>query len=179
MRLFTAFDPPDARCRRYATLQSDALDARWTPPANYHVTLRFIGEVDADAGEAFAEALQAVNAEAVTARPYGLDALPSRDNPRVLTVGLERTSSLMALYDAVSAALEAEGLDPEGRRYRPHVTLARLDDAPAEAVHRFIRSHEGADLEAFRVGTFHLYESRLTPDGAVHEKRRSYVLADE
>jgi 2'-5' RNA ligase len=178
MRLFTAFDPPDARCRRYASLQSGALDARWTPPANFHVTLRFIGEVDADVGEAFAEALQAVNAEAVSARPYGLDALPSRDNPRVLTVGLERTPALMGLYDAVSAALEAEGLDPEGRRYRPHVTLARLDGAPAEAVHRFIRSHD-VDFEPFRVGAFHLYESRLAPDGAVHERRRTYALDDE
>jgi 2'-5' RNA ligase len=177
MRLFTALDIPDSLREQIARLRTpNALDARWTPPEQYHITLRFIGEVDADTAARYDDALSDITVPPAECTPYGLDVLPSRRNPSVLIVGLDRADALLSVYQAVSDALEAVGLDPETRTYRPHVTLARLDDCAPETVHRYLQEHDAGPLPSFTAPQFHLYESTLTPDGAVHERRASYPL---
>jgi len=177
MRLFTALDLPEEVREQFAPLQApNKLDARWTDPDQFHVTLRFIGDTDANQAARYENALAQIEAPAAECVPYGLDVFPSRRAPSVLIVGLERTDSLMSVYRSVNEALESEGLEPEDRTYRPHVTLARLDDTPATAVHEFLDAHDNLSLDSFPVDTVHLYESTLTPDGAVHERRASFPL---
>ncbi|PSQ97232.1 MAG: hypothetical protein BRD55_02805 [Bacteroidetes bacterium SW_9_63_38] len=65
---------------------------------------------------------------------------------------------------------------PESRTYRPHVTLARLDDCAPETVHRYLQEYNTSGLSSFTAQQFHLYESTLTQDGAVHDRRASYDL---
>lgn len=179
MRLFTAIDPPDALRERLTSIQDDrALSARWTSPEQFHVTLRYIGEVDAERASRYATALDSVRADSVECEPYGLDVLPSRRSPRVLTLGLERTESVVALYLAVSDALESEGLEPEDRTFRPHVTIARLNDVEQERVHEFLRSRDDESFPSFRVDRFVLYESTLTPQGAIHDPYAAYPLSN-
>ncbi len=177
MRLFTAIDPPDDIRDQMAALQTPGnLDARWTDPGQFHVTIRFIGDASANQAAGYEEALARINTPPVDCIPYGLDVLPSRRSPRVLIVGLERTEALMALYEAVSRALEGEGLSPEERTYRPHVTLARLNDVSAETVHDFLNDHDADALDSFRADTLSLYESTRTQDGAVHQRRAAFSL---
>jgi 2'-5' RNA ligase len=178
MRLFTALDLPDAWRARCAQIQdSAALDARWTPPEQFHITVRFIGERDADLAASLSDALHAMDAAPAECVPYGLDVFPARRSPRVLILGLERTASLLALHEAVSDVLARHNVEREDRAFRPHVTLARVGDVAAEDVHRVLRAHNAAaDLNAFRATALHLYESTLTPDGAVHTRRASIPL---
>lgn len=192
MRLFTAIDLPDAVRTSYADLQSDLqavlsegsfssedeapLDVRWSAPERFHVTIRFIGEADTPAFTRYRDALAEVQAEPFSAAPYGLDVLPSRRAPRVLTLGLPTTDPLKALYAEVSRVLEDAGLEPESRNYRPHVTLGRFSDADARHVHRFLRAADLPDFDAWPVCRFHLYESTLGPDGAEHEVQATYSL---
>lgn len=177
MRLFTAIDIPDSLREDLTSLQdADALAARWSDPEQFHVTLRFIGDAGEEQAARYQEALSEVEAASVQCDPYGLDVLPSRHSPRVLMLGLERTDSMMDLYNAVTDALQAEGLDPEDRKYRPHVTIARLDDIDRDTVHDFLRAHEDRSFPAFEAEQFVLYESTLTPDGAIHEPRATYPL---
>lgn len=179
MRLFTAIDIPDTLREDLTALQApDALDARWSDPDQFHVTLRFIGDASDEEAVRYEEALAHVNPGPVRCAPYGLDVLPSRRSPRVLMLGLERTDSMMTLYDAVSDTLDAEGVEPEDRTYRPHVTLARLDDVDREAVHEFLQAHEDSSVDSFVADQFVLYESTLTPEGAVHEPQAVYPLHD-
>ncbi len=177
MRLFTAIDLPEDVQQHYADLQTpNDLDARWTDPDQFHVTLRFIGDASPNQTARYEDALANIDAPTVECIPYGLDVLPSRRNPSVLIVGLERTDDLMAVYRAVCDALESEGLDPEDRTYRPHVTLARLDDVPARAVHEFLDDHDALSLPSFQADAVHLYESTLTQEGAIHDRRASVPL---
>lgn len=177
MRLFTAIEIPEPLRESLSAIQDpDALQARWTDPDRFHVTLRFIGEVPDEHARRYEEALADVNSGPVRCEPYGLDVLPSRHSPRVVMLGLDRTDSMMALYDAVSDALEAEGLDPEDREYRPHVTIGRLDDANPEAVHAVLRRHGDRSFSSFEADRFVLYESTLTSDGAVHDPKATYPL---
>ncbi len=176
MRLFTAIDVPDSLREALSACQdTDALPVRWTDPEQFHVTLRFIGHVNKEQAVRYEAVLADVDAGPVQCDPYGLDVLPSRQSPRVLMLGLERTDSMMALYDAVSDKLEAEGLNSEDRAYRPHVTIGRLEDPDADAVHGFLRAQENS-FQTFEADRFILYESTLTPDGAVHEPQAFYLL---
>ena len=181
MRLFTALDiPENFRSRVAAFRDSDALEARWSPPDQYHITLRFIGDVDGDEISRYEEIISDITAPIARCIPYGLDVLPSRQNPSVVIVGLERSDSLLAVYDELSAALEELGLEPEGRRFRPHVTLARVHDGTSpEAVHAYLRSQSADDLPSFQAKYVHLYESTLTQDGAIHDRRLSVPLGTD
>lgn len=177
MRLFTAVDIPDALRDDLSRLQnSEAFSIRWTNPEKFHITLRFIGEVPDEHAVRYEQVLADVEAPSVECVPYGLDVLPSRRSPRVVMLGLERTDSMMALYDAVSDALQSEGLDREDRKYRPHVTIGRLDDVDPDSVHAFLRRHEDRSFSSFEADRFILYESTLTPDGALHEPQAIYPL---
>lgn len=179
MRLFTALDLPSAIRERYADLQApEALDARWPSPHQFHVTVRFIGDATPDQAERYESALLTLDAPSVECIPYGLDVLPSRHNPSVLIVGLERTPPLMSVYQAVSTALENEGLDSDPRSYQPHVTLARLNNCPASIVHAFLKERADVPLPSFSVNALHLYESTLMSDGAIHERRASVRLSE-
>lgn len=178
MRLFTALDLPEGIRARFADLQMpEALDARWTPPDQFHITVRFIGEAPPEEARQYEAALSQIDAGPVECMPYGLDALPSRHDPSVLIVGLERSDSLLDVYRNVSEALENEGLTTEDRPYRPHVTIARLGAPSASAVHNFLDNHDASSLPSFSVDTVHLYESTRTSTGAVHERRASIPLA--
>lgn len=177
MRLFTAIDIPDSLREKLAALPvEENLSCRQTSPEQWHVTLRFIGEVDENQAERYRDALAKSNAAPAQCRPYGLDVLPSRRAPRVVMLGLERTDSLLTLYETVSDLLKREGLDPEDRTYRPHVTIARLDDAEPETVQTFVRSHEEHSFPPFEADQFVLYESTLTAEGAIHEPYATYDL---
>jgi len=178
MRLFTAIDIPDTLRDTLTELQdTDVLAARWSDPDQFHVTLRFIGDVSQAQAIRYEEALADVYADPVRCEPYGLDLLPSRQSPRVLMLGLERTDSMMELYEAVSDALEVGGLGPEDRKYRPHVTIGRLEDVKPNEVHEFLRVHEETTFPAFEAERFVLYESTLRPDGAIHEPEAFYPLS--
>ena len=177
MRLFTAIDLPDALRNALSTLQtSEALEVRWTAPDQFHVTVRFIGDATPEQTAHYEATLADIDAQPVRCAPYGLDVLPSRHSPSVLILGLERTDSIMTLYNAVSDALEAEGLAPEGRTYRPHVTLGRLDDPHPETVHDFLQAHQEHSFSPFEAEQLVLFKSTLTPEGALHEPRVIYPL---
>ena len=177
MRLFTAIDLPDGFREEVASLQApSALDARWTDPEQFHVTLRFIGDAGPEQAARYEQALADMTAPAARCKPYGLDVLPSRRSPRVLVLGLERTESLLALYTSVSDALEREGLSPADRDYTPHITLARVEDAAPETVHAVLRTLDVQSFPAFQADRFVLYKSTLTSTGAVHDPRAIYSL---
>jgi len=183
MRLFTAIDIPASLREALSELQdtedTNALSVRWTDPEQVHVTLRFIGDVSEEEAVRYEEALATVDVDPVRCvpqQPSGLDVLPSRQSPRVLVLGLERTDSMMTLYEAVSEKLESEGVTPEGRTYRPHVTIGRLDDPDPKAIHNFLRSHDERTFSAFEADRFVLYESTLSPDGAIHEPQAIFPL---
>jgi 2'-5' RNA ligase len=178
-RLFTALDLPDDVLTTLRAFQDDqALPgrARWTPMNNHHITLRFIGDVDKDTSDAIEAALSAVRAEPFPIEPLGLGVLPSRRKPRVLTVRVDASERLRNLYRSVQDALAAVDIQREERRYRPHITLARLKEVTPERLYATLREMDGPQLDAFPVDRFYLYESTLTPDGAVHTVRAAYPL---
>lgn len=177
-RLFTALDLPPSTVDALRTFrQEQNLDvrARWTPPRNLHITLRFVGEID----DKQADRVEATLSDArhhtpFDVQPLGLGVLPSRPNPHVLTVRIDPTEPLQDLYHAVQDALATVDIEREERTFRPHITLARMKNVSPERLYESLRETSGPSLGAFSVDRFYLYESTLTPDGAVHAIRAEY-----
>ena len=176
IRLFVALPLPAAIRERLAGLGGGVPGARWTEVQNLHLTVRFIGEVENGLLPDIDEALAGVSAPAFDLVLDGVGQFGSNNRSRILWAGVERNDALFHLNQKVESALVRAGLPPEERRYSPHVTLARLHNAPQERVGRFMQ-----DRGLFRAGPipiehFTLFESRPGRSGPVYDPLGDYPL---
>lgn len=176
IRLFVGLPLPED-CRRQLSLMSHGIDgARWVAPENLHITLRFIGEVDEDVAEDLAQAL-----DAVTARPFDLtiQGLGTFGHPpHALWAGVVDPTggALAGLQANVESALVRAGLEPEHRKFIPHVTLARFRKANMGRVARLLEGSGDLKLDPFAVTGFSLFRSHLRPEGAEYEQVVDYTF---
>ena len=175
-RLFVAIDFPEAVNRRLAGLCSSLPGARWLPPEQFHLTLRFIGEVD---GGAFADILGGLSD--VACAPFslslrGLGYFPPRGRPRVLWVGVDPSDEMTRLHGRIESRLRRLGVAPEGRKFAPHVTLARLKGSPLHRLRDYLAFQDGFATEAMPISGFRLYSSTLGAKAAIHNIEADYPL---
>lgn len=102
---------------------------RVLPAGNIHLTLRFLGDVNSEQAAAVAEALSQVADRHSGSTLYlgETGAFPNRNRPRVLWIGLTGdVSPLLRLHEEIGQSLSALGFEEEGRRFTPHLTVARI-----------------------------------------------------
>lgn len=175
-RLFSAIEIPEHIAERLVLLRSGLSGARWIDPENYHLTLRFIGDVDGPTARDFTQALGAIDAEPFELRLDGLGSFGGR-KPRALFVNVAPSGALDALRRANERAAREAGLPPEGRNYKPHVTLARLRGARADQVATYLERQGGVFADPFLVTRFVLYSSRNSVGGGPYVVEAAYDLA--
>jgi 2'-5' RNA ligase len=143
---------------------------RWTPPANMHITLSFLGQVHEARRDAIEHALAAIHAPHMQ---LVLDGFGAFDRVGVLYAGVKKSPPLLALAEQVIAAMETIGFAREDRPYSPHVTLARTRDRLRLRPNALDNPafHQGFDATEFR-----LYQSLTLPGGAQYEVLRSFPL---
>lgn len=176
LRLFVALDLTEEVRQRLAGLAGGVPGARWTESEAMHLTLRFIGAVPEDQAMDIDAALAEIRAPAFQLTFDGVGMFGSGRKARVLWAGVERNEALAHLQAKVESALVRCGLPAEERKFSPHITLARLKDAPADRIGRFL-----SDRGLFRAGPMPvdhvtLYRSHLGNGGAVYEALREYPL---
>ncbi|HYZ32854.1 MAG TPA: RNA 2',3'-cyclic phosphodiesterase [Crenalkalicoccus sp.] len=177
MRLFVALALPAALKAQLALLAGGIPGARWVPPENYHLTLRFIGEVEGWQAQEVDDALAAIRARPFELSLRGLGTFEKAGRIQALWVGVERTEGLSFLQSKVETALQRIGLEPERRRFAPHVTLARTEKAPPEKLIGFVQAHNLFRAPPMTVESFTLYSSRLGKEQAVYVPEVEYGLA--
>ena len=176
IRLFVALGMPEALGVRLSGLRGQIPDARWVPPENYHITLRFIGEVDETAAADIDTALARVEAFSFEISVGGAGHFESRGRVRSLWVGVEKSEELEALQARIEIACQRSGLAPEGRKFHPHVTLARCRDTRVARITDFLGDHGGFRAAPFSVDTFALYSSALGRGGPIYTREVEYPL---
>jgi len=183
MRLFVSADL-DGLAEGVADVQGHLPDVgslRPVDPADAHVTLKFLGEVDPNRLDDLEAALAAAVADAGVGRfamtVGGLGVFPSLDYISVVWAGVrEGGPELTRLHDAVERETTAIGFDPADHDFTPHVTLARMDDARGkEAVQRVVREADPT-VGRLDVTEIRLTESRLTDDGPTYETVARFPL---
>lgn len=176
-RLFVAIDLPQAVKRQLLEICYGLPGARWVDEGQIHLTMRFIGEVDGGVFQDIREGLAGVKGSPFVMRLAGLGVFPPRKPPRVLWAGIEPVDPVVVLRNRVEAVLAGLGLPPEGRKFSPHVTMARLTDTPLTRLTRFLAGNALFASSEFEVDAFCLYSSFLTRKGAVHQVEAGYDLS--
>jgi len=176
-RLFVAIDLPAPVKERLTELCYGLPGAKWMPPEQLHLTLRFIGEVDGGLYREIRSALAEIATPPFTMGLKGLGCFPPRKQPRVLWVGIHPIAEpLLRLRNRLESTLVRLGLEPEHRKFAPHITLARLRETPLPRLANFLAGNGLFAAAPFPVKEFHLYSSVLSPKGAIHTVEESYPL---
>ncbi|QGY05018.1 RNA 2',3'-cyclic phosphodiesterase [Methylobacterium mesophilicum SR1.6/6] len=138
-RLFTGLAVPPAIADALKTYQGGLPGARWIEPGDFHVTLRFLGDIEATVADDVVEALAEMRPR--PALRVTLDGLGifGGDKPRALYAAVVPEASLMDLQAEQERLVRRAGVEPERRKFTPHVTLARLRrDATPEATAMYL-----------------------------------------
>lgn len=176
IRLFTAVAIPPEIGQGLLSRQHGIEGARWRPLEAFHITLKFIGDVQepvaAELDEALAEiAAPAFDLELTRAGHFGEGA-----DIHAVWAGVEDSAPLRRLAKANESAARSVGLKPENRLYTPHVTLAYLKRASVAEVGAWIQANNLLRSPAFTVDRFGLYSSWQTSEGSSYRLEREYPL---
>lgn len=176
-RLFTGLEIPSDLAFALSLKRGGLTGARWIDPENYHITLRFIGDVDAATANDVADGLDKLSHS--LRFPVRLTHLGSfgGDKPRALFAGVEPNEALNRLQAAQERVLQRAGIEPEGRKFVPHVTLARLRGTASVELARFIAEAALFEPLTFVPTRFVLYSSRDSVGGGPYLVEEAYPLS--
>ena len=177
IRLFVALALPGLVKAQLGALAGGIPGARWIPPENYHLTLRFIGEIEAWRAEEVDTALAAIRAPRFDLALAGIGTFEKAGRIQSLHVTAERSEALSRLQAKVETALQRVGLEPERRRFAPHVSLARTDKAETHKLVSFLQTHALFRSPPVPVEHFTLFSSRLGKEQAHYIPEVEYELA--
>lgn len=175
-RLFTGLEIPAEIGQSLSMLRGGVPGARWIDQDNYHLTLRFIGDVDDDVAHEVASMLDRVNRPSFELRLNGLSSFGGK-KPRAIVALAEPSQTLLDIQAEQERMMQRIGLEPEGRKFTPHVTLARLRDGSSHQVAEYLSTRGYFRTAPFRVSRFVLFSSRASVGGGPYVVEASYPLA--
>lgn len=174
-RLFTALEIPAAIADQLTLLQGGVPGARWIEGRAFHLTLRFIGDIEPHQAQAVHEALEQIKAHRFKLSLAGIDSFGGK-RPSAIWAGVPQNPQLAALQSAHERAAVKAGLAAERRKFTPHVTLARLRKASAKDVASFTARHGLFRAGPFDVERFVLFSSTPSRGGGPYVAEHSYPL---
>jgi 2'-5' RNA ligase len=175
-RIFTGLEIPAQIGQALALLRGGLPGARWIDPENYHLTLRFIGDVDGAVAREAASMLDQVRRTSFKLHLEGLSSFGGR-KPRALVANVAPVQALLDLQAEHERLLRRIGLEPEGRKYIPHVTLARLRDSSSRQVADYLAARGFFRSAPFDVDRFVLFSSRASTGGGPYVVEAAFPLS--
>jgi RNA 2',3'-cyclic 3'-phosphodiesterase len=176
-RLFTGIELPEDVVSRLSMLRAGLSGASWIDPDNYHITMRFAGDIaDADANH-FADALADIRFDSFDIELNGLGSFGG-NKPRALWAAIKPSRELDLLQKAHERAARLVGLPPETRNFVPHVTLARLRNVSPHAAAEYLARHGAFYAAPFSVSRFVLFSSRPNYGGGPYLVEEGYPSWD-
>lgn len=176
-RLFTGLEIPSDVGFALSLKRGGLPGARWISPENYHITLRYIGDTDHRTANEIAHVLDRfthIEPFSVSLTHMGVF---GGNKPRSLYAGVEINDQLTRLQAAQDRAFQQIGLEPEGRKFTPHITLARLRGASAGNMARFMAEAAWFTPLMFKATRFVLYSAKDSVGGGPYIVEEAYDLA--
>jgi RNA 2',3'-cyclic 3'-phosphodiesterase len=176
-RLFTGIEIPPEIALALSSFRGGIPGARWVEPENYHITLRFIGDID----ERMADDVTSILGERRQRAPLsitidGLDSFGG-SKPRAVFARTAVNGELSELYGEQERLLRQVGLPPETRKFTPHITLARLKQVSPVDVANYIATRGHFPKLTFTADRFVLYSSRASMGGGPYIVEAAYPLS--
>ena len=175
-RLFTGVEIPSDIGLALSSLRGGLPGARWIDPENYHLTLRFIGDVDDVTAHEVADMLGRVKRSGFDLHMEGIASFGGR-KPRAVVAQVAAAQALIDVQAEHERLMQRIGLEPEGRKFTPHVTLARLRESSSQQVAEYLSARGYFRTSPFRVSRFVLFSSRSSVGGGPYVVEASYPLS--
>ncbi len=176
-RLFAGLEIPVSVATVLSGLRGGLTGARWIEPSDYHITLRFIGDVGNRIAQEIDILLADIRRETLDIRLSGLDVFGG-DRPHALLATVEPTRPLIELQSEVERLVRACGFVIDRRRYHPHVTLARLRGVSSRDVAEYLSIRGYYPSQNFRADRFVLFSARDTVGGGPYRVETAYPLRE-
>lgn len=168
-RLFVAVRPPENICEALLDTMEGVPGARWQDAENLHITLRFIGEVDRHMFDDVMAALESVPFSPLSLRISGVGHFQGKRRASAIWARIVPDKPMSDLQHSTEMACRRAGLHAETRKFIPHITLARLN-ASSAPIGEWLSQHGDISLGPWSITGFSLFESNLTPQGAIYEE---------
>ena len=174
-RLFTALEIPSDAALSLSLLRGGLPGARWIDVENYHLTLRFIGDVEGHVADEIANALDRVRRPPFSLALSGVGAFGSK-KPHAIWAGVKASPDLTALRAEIERICQRIGVPADPRKFVPHVTLARLKNSNANDVAHYLSARGNFSTTPFRVSRFVLMSSRDSVGGGPYIVEEAWPL---
>lgn len=168
-RLFIALPLPEPVKEALLDTQEGITAARWQDADNFHITLRFVGEVDRHTAADLETALDGLTFTPFPVSISGVGQFEGRHRPNAVCARISPSAQLEELQMRVEMACRRAGLPAVTRKFIPHVTLARLNSGSG-AIGDWLSARGALSLGPWQVDQFALYESDLTPNGSIYSE---------
>ena len=179
-RLFLGLDLPQPVAAHLELMCGGLPGARWEAREKLHLTLRYLGEVDGGAQRAAVDALARVRCPAFSMTLKGVGVFPPRGQPTSLWAGVAEPGPVAELRRRIDRALDRVDVEPDPRKFAPHVTLARFKEAPdVPAIVAYMGAHALFRSESFAVERFFLYSSVRSLKGSKYRIEAGFHLLEE
>lgn len=153
-------------------------NARWVPTENMHITLSFLGDVSEMSVDGLDLVLSAVEFAPFDFILHGIGHFGSRRKVHAIWLGVEGGEALARLHNKIDRAVRSIGLEPDDRKFHPHVTLARLRDAPLNKITQYMGDHNLYATPPIHADHFALFQSTLGHSAAQYEALRTYPVKE-
>ncbi len=177
-RLFTGLELPANVSLDLQIMQGGIPGARWMEPSNYHLTIRFIGDIETGIARELASGLETLRFLPFQIRLKGVG-LFGGNKPHSLYAGVDESPALRRLHDQHERLCQTLGLPAEHRKFLPHVTLARLKEPEPRALQRWVEVHSLYSTQSFDVNGFALFSSRPLKGGGPYAIEAEYAARRE
>lgn len=174
-RLFTALEIPRNAAMSLSLLRGGLPGARWIDVENYHITLRFIGDVDGRMADEIVERLDRIDRPEFQLRLEGIGSFGSK-KPHSIWAGVSPSPEMYALQGEIERICQRIGLPPDPRKFTPHVTLARLKYSRVDDVVHYLAGRGNFQTSTFSVPRFVLLSSRESVGGGPYLTEEVFPL---
>ena len=175
-RLFIAASLNKEALQKLESLSFGIPEVRWQRPDQMHCTLKFIGDCDHEEMDEICSALEKVESQEFSINLKGVGVFPNSKSPKVLWAGVEESPVLINLKNSIEKSLVEIGIAREKKRFRPHITLARLKNPNIQNIINYLKTNHFFNLKDIKLEEFHLFSSLLSHKGAKYRIEQSYFL---
>lgn len=176
-RLFTALEIPRHAAMSLSLLRGGLPGARWIDVENYHITLRFIGDVDNRTADEIVDRLDRIDRPEFELELNGIGAFGSK-KPHSIWAGVTPAPEMFALQAEIERICQRIGLSPDPRKFTPHVTLARLKSSRLDDVVHYLAGRGNFQTAGFVVPRFVLLSSRDSVGGGPYLTEEAFPLQE-
>jgi RNA 2',3'-cyclic 3'-phosphodiesterase len=174
-RLFTALEIPHDAALSLSLLRGGLPGARWIDIENYHITLRFIGDVESRIADEIASALDKVQRQPFEISLNGVGQFGGK-KPHAIWAGVTPAQEMVLLQAEIERLCQRLHIAPDPRKFVPHITLARLRNTPVTDVAQYLSSYGNFSTKPFKASRFVLLSSRDSVGGGPYITEEIYPL---